>query len=75
MKNLFLIDGYYKDDKSEFTNYLVSEYDDAPLDCDDDVFFYGLSENDIIDAIKSGEDTALEFVITGYKPYKTEGRF
>ncbi len=67
---MFYIDGYYKDDKSEFTNYLVTEYhDDVASDGDDDVFYYGLSEADIVEAINSGENTELEFVITAYKPY------
>jgi hypothetical protein len=68
---MFLISGYWKDDKSEFSDYLVNEYDDDLGNTHDDVdiFYYGLSESEIIDAIKQGEETALEFVITEYKPF------
>jgi hypothetical protein len=66
---MFLISGYWKDDKSEFSNYLVSEYDDANPHNDVDIFYYGLSESEIVDAIRQGEETALEFVITEYKPF------
>ncbi len=60
----FLIDGYWKDDKARFTNYYVTEFEDG--DDDDYVFYYGLSEQDIVDAINDGEQTSLEFVITSY---------
>lgn len=64
MQMEFLINGYWKDDKSEFNNYLVSSYDDCNED--DDVFYYGMDENEIVGAIKDGEQTNLEFVITSY---------
>jgi hypothetical protein len=69
---LFSISGYYKDDKSEFSDYLVYEYDNQPLDdngneTDDDIFYYGLSEHEITQAISEGENTSLEFVITSYE--------
>jgi hypothetical protein len=67
MANYFLINGYFKDDKSEFSGYIVKDMDDAGED-DDNVFFYGLSENDIKDAIEHGEDTVHDFVITSYEP-------
>jgi len=60
----FLIDGYWKDDKARFTNHYVTEFEDG--DDDDYVFYYGLSEQDIVDAINDGEQTSLEFVITSY---------
>lgn len=67
---IFSITGYWKDDKSEFSDYLVNEYDDCPEGMDDDdIFFYGLSENDIVEAIREGEENQLEFVITSYEPY------
>lgn len=68
MAKLFKISGYWKDDKSEFNDYLVCEYDDCPENMnDDDIFYYGLSEEEIKSAIKDGADTGLEFVITRYK--------
>lgn len=66
---IFSIDGYYKDDKSEFTDYLVNEFDDTPEGFnDEDIFYFGLSEGEIKEAIKSGEDNGiLDFVITNYR--------
>ena len=69
----FYISGYWKDDKTEFEDYLVSAYDDSPDDErfeDSGIFFYGMSEKDIKDAIKNGENTGLDFVITSY--YKAD---
>lgn len=67
MREYFLISGYYVDDKSEFDNYLVTNMDDAEdEDEDDDVFFYGLSEKDIKEAIKLGENWGEDFVIRSY---------
>ena len=60
----FKISGYYKDDKREFENYLVSSSDD--VQDDDAIFFYGLNESNIKTAIAVGEGTGLEFVITSY---------
>lgn len=69
-ENYFLINGFFKDDKSEFSGYLVYEYDgvedEFALD-DDNIFYYDLSENDIIEAIEKGWETSLDFVITGYE--------
>jgi hypothetical protein len=71
MSNYFTIDGYWKNDNSEFYGYIVSYFDSAPENQDDDqIFFYGLSEKDIQEAIKEGEDNMLEFVITSYEPIK-----
>ena len=66
MSNYFLIDGYWKDDGNEFTSHLVKETDDYDGGNDDHVFFYGLSEEDIIEAIQEGKNNSLEFVITRY---------
>jgi hypothetical protein len=67
MSKYFEINGYWKDDKSEFNGLIVKEYDDIGDD-DDDVFFYGLSEEQIQEAIDSkGEDNSLDFIITSYK--------
>jgi hypothetical protein len=69
----FEIDGYWKDDKSQFTDYLVCVYDGSEeLDEEDDteVFFFGLSEKEIQEAINLGEDTVHDFVITSYLPVK-----
>ena len=62
MKKYWKVFGYWKDDKTEFSNYIVSNYNDAS-DNDDDVFFYGISEEDMR---LSSEDDALDFVITSF---------
>ena len=62
MKKYWLIDGYWKDDKSTFTDYIVTNYNDAS-DKDDDVFYYGLSEADLR---SSCESDGLEFIVTSY---------
>jgi hypothetical protein len=66
----FLINGYWKNDKTEFYDYVVTDYDDNAED-DDEIFYFGLSESEIREAIKHKEDTALEFVITGYATLST----
>jgi len=64
----FLIDGYYKDDGAPFDSYKVAEFDDSPEDDeDDDIFFYGLSEENIKEAIELKENTVHDFVITNYR--------
>ena len=68
---LFYINGYFKDDKTEFENYLVSVFDGLDEESsdfnDEDIFFYGLSEKEIIEAIENPFiQNNLEFVITAY---------
>jgi hypothetical protein len=69
MSKYFSIDGYWKDDLTEFSGNVVREYDDAAEDeeVDNTIFYYGLSEDDIIDAIANPDENVLEFVITSYK--------
>ena len=72
--NYFRISGFWKDDKSEFSGYLVKDDHTIIEDEDDSIFFYGLSESDIQQAIIDGEEsTAQEFVITSYEPEEVEG--
>jgi len=75
----FLINGYWKNDKSSFEGYIVREFDDALGDepnedglTDDDIFYYGLSELEIKESIENAgvDEDALEFVITSYEIYK-----
>lgn len=65
---IFRIQGYFIDDNSPIDS-LVCAYDNVP-DCliDDDIFFFGLSENDIQTAIASKEPVSNEFIITAYTP-------
>lgn len=70
MTNYFSIYGYWKDDKEEFGPYIVKATHDIIEEEDDNIFFYGLSEDEIKEAIELGEDTVHDFVITEY--YKHE---
>lgn len=68
----FEIDGYWKDDKSEFYNLIVTDFNSFNVYnvfdlLDDDIFYFGMSENNLIEAIESGEDTIEDFVITNYR--------
>lgn len=67
MSKYFSIDGYWLDDKSEFNGLIVKEYDDMNEEEDDDVFFFGMGESDLKNAIEDGEETTLDFVITSYE--------
>ena len=66
---VFEVEGYWKDDKDEeFSGYLVAELDCVPEGySDDDIFFYGLSEELLKEAIELKENTIHDFVITSYK--------
>ena len=64
MNNYFRIDGYWKEDKSKFRGYLIKEYWDVTSD-NETVFLYR-NEKELKDAIKLGENTKSDFVITTY---------
>ena len=71
---LWWIDGYYKEDKSEFSNEVVTSYDSVIEGYEQlDVLYYGLNESDIIASIENAgkEEDALPFVIESYRifPY------
>ena len=67
MSTNFLISGYWKDTKENFEDYLVSDSHDFDDETDDNIFYYGLSEKLIQEAILSEHNTIYEFVITSYK--------
>jgi hypothetical protein len=69
MSKYFSINGYFKDDKSEFNGFIVKEYDDSEEDenREDQIFYYGLSESEIQQAIADNGDDMLDFVITSYE--------
>ena len=70
MSKYFSIDGYWLDDKSEFNGLIVKEYDDMNEEEDDDVFFFGMGESDLKNAIEDAEETVLDFVVTSYEEIK-----
>lgn len=67
----YLISGFWKDDKIKFDGYVVSADEDSPPKGDrfteDQIFHFGLTEEDIIKAIEDKWDTDLDFVITDYE--------
>lgn len=66
MKKYFKISGYWKDDnETEFRNYIVTNFDDNGDD-EDDIFFYGIEEDEIKNCINNYESFS-DFVITSYK--------
>jgi hypothetical protein len=70
MRNYFSINGYWKDDKSEFEGCIVTNYDDHEEDSsyeEEDIFYYGLEERDLLLAIELGENTIEDFVIVSYE--------
>jgi hypothetical protein len=73
MSKYFKISGYWIDDKTEFEDYIVKEFDDCEEDAGDDemIFFYGLSEaviQGVIEDEKKGVfSSVLEFTITEYR--------
>jgi len=72
MSKYFSINGYFKDDKSEFESYIVKEYNDVESDeqADDRIFYYGLDENHLNHSIVTGGNDALDFVVTSFEEIK-----
>ena len=65
---MFEINGYWKNDNETFEGYLVTDTHIVPHGyTDHDIFFHGLTEGDIQNAITLGENTGLDFVITEYR--------
>lgn len=64
MAKLFVVDGYWKDDKAQFNDYLITETEEIPSGYTDGKIFYaGLTEEEIMN---STFDDDREFVITDY---------
>lgn len=67
MSKHFTINGYWKDNKEPIDGYIVREFDDIDEETDDLIFFYGLGERDLKEAVELGEDTVHDFVITSFE--------
>lgn len=69
--NVFRISGYWKDDKEEFKEYVVvdAEAEDVEdLVTDDEVFYYGITREEIEECIRAGSTPDdMDFVITSYE--------
>ena len=59
----FLISGYWKDDSTEFEDYLVVDTDEVQPD-DIAIFMYGISEEEIQEVMIG--NISYEFEITSY---------
>ena len=66
MAHYFSISGYWKSDLEPFDGHIVKSTHDIDEDNDDNVFFYGLDEHNIKEAILLKEKTAHDFVINDY---------
>lgn len=69
MRKYYSISGYWKDSKESFENLVVTNYNDVEIGGifkEEDIFYFGLNSDDIEYAIKDGEDTIEDFVITKY---------
>lgn len=66
VKQTFKINGYWKNSKGGFENYLVrnTSFDDDKDD--DEIFGYEMPENFIKRCIEDGTDSVLDYVITAY---------
>jgi len=66
--NIYSINGYFKDDKTPIIEYLVADTEDyVDDDTDNQIFYYGLSEEDLKQMVIDGDLTDYEFVITSFK--------
>jgi len=69
--SIYRISGYFIDDNSKFIDYYVTNNHNTNLSStnlsDDDIFFYGLSEETIKKAILSKTIINGEFIITSYQ--------
>jgi len=65
----FRIDGYWKDTKDLFIGHLVKSTDEVEPneENEDQIFFYGLDESLLREAVELGEKTVQEFVITSFQ--------
>ena len=59
---LYRVNGYWKDNKAKFINFIVCSSETTPKGIDDDnIFYYGLNEQDL----KNGD--CGEFIVTKYE--------
>jgi len=69
---IFSVNGFWKDDKEKFSDYLICDCDGVPTGYNDGrIFFHGMSEAEIKEAIELKWDTVHDFVITSYAIVET----
>jgi hypothetical protein len=69
------IDGYWKDDETAFTGYIVAlrpstEREQEGKDGDENVFYYFDNQEELEAEFLLAHQTNLDFVITGYKLFE-----
>ncbi len=67
----YKISGYWKNDKEQFCSYRVTTFESLGEAWDDDLFYYGITEQDIIDMIGKENDSD-DFVITSYESLEND---
>jgi hypothetical protein len=66
-RQYYRISGYFKDDKTEFTDYLVSVGTDSiDEERDNQIFFYYSDYSELSQSIAIGEKTNEDFVVTNH---------
>jgi len=64
------ITGFWKDTLENFTDRIVASYEyneTVPDHIDEQIFFYGLDENNLKASVLSGWDNDLDFVIVEFE--------
>lgn len=80
MMKLFSIDGYWKDKgpgpEEGFHGYIVTEGEGCPAGIpNDQIFFHGLTEEELKASMEQKGAYPLEFVVTAYRPYEIDQGF
>ena len=66
---IYSVNGYFKDDKENpFEGYNITDsHNELPRYKDCDIFFYGMSKENLEEAIELCENTAHDFVVTSFE--------
>ena len=67
MREYYTVDGYWKDDKSEFRDLIVTNFDDVEengMFGEDEVFLFGFSEQ-MLEELKDVNNND-DFIVTNY---------
>jgi hypothetical protein len=72
--DMFSVNGYFKDDKTEFESYIITSWDCLPVGWEEEeIFHFGLSYKNLLHNLTTGGDDGLDFVVTNIK-FETNGR-
>lgn len=62
----FRINGYWKDNKEEFEDFIVTDTDGIIPELDDEIFMYGMEES-FLKGVLDDRSGIFDFVITSYR--------